>query len=298
MSGDKITILKNTAAIDATILMKEEAFKGFAATHNIPFAQIAFIGDEALDECILTLPGLGLAGAPGNAQARVKEAVHKVGGVVLEGKVIDGFFEFYEIAKQKGITHIVSDKDGTLTLAGDYSRGPEFAERVASRMGHDNKPFVSVLTGSGISQNREFMQAYGLDERLAANEHVQAKPYLLLAESGALHVNVLTGEILNYCEQINPELLHALKGPFEQDVLRKLTAKLPAFGFTWSNEYHDQDAKVYVAPKLSMVTINVPREADGNKAFRKTPEAERFRDAIVETMMQTAEELELKYTIG
>ena len=181
---------------------------------------------------------------------------------------------------------------------GDKTWGSDFA-KIARVMGQEGNPYVVILTGSSYQQNLPFMREYGLDNRLEANSKIKDYPYLLLAEDGAIHINVLTGETRNYVQDIQPELLRILKTEFEPRVKSKIEEKiLKEFNLEWSGDYNDQTGKVYhVQDKLSMVTFSVPRYFSDGKPYRKSPESERFRDSVIVIMIDTAEELKMPYEI-
>lgn len=294
----KIYIMANKAAIDAAMLTKDKAVDAFSRQHNVPLEMIAAIGDEAIDLPMLTTKGLGLAGTPANGQEKVKEHVSGMGnGIVLPSPGFDGFLEFYSMARKKGITHIISDKDGVLVEKGKAEKAEEFI-KLAYSMGCNGNPFVSVLTGSGVSQNTKFRQQFGLDARLGVNPAISRHPYLLVVESGAIHVNVLTEEKLNYCRLLDQELLGKLKGPFQEQVLSRLEKEvLPAMGLVWSEDYDDQAEKVYVAPKESMLTINVPRAFKDGSDYRKSRQADELRKATAAIMVQAAQSVGAEYEI-
>lgn len=295
METGKIYISANTAAVDAAMATKDRAVIGLAEYHRIPLEQLAVIGDEVIDIPMLSIEGIGLAGAPANAQDKVKEAVERRQGYIANGKVLDGFLEFYSEARKRGITHIVSDKDGVLVKKGDLSRGHEF-QALAMQMGNANNPYVSIVTGSGMEQNIDFMEKYGLNAGLAKNTEVQKFPYLLLAESGTIHVNVLTGETINYCEALDPVLLAKLKGEFEAAVKQRLEQEVfPVLRLGWSSEYNDQAEKIYIAPKQSMTTFNIPRKFRDGSDYRGSENAALLRKAIAGIMAETAERLGMPY---
>lgn len=290
-----IYISANTAAVDAAMVTKDRAVRGLAEYHKIPLEQLAVIGDEVIDIPMLTIEGIGLAGAPANAQDKVKEAVKARNGFLAQGKVLDGFLEFYEEARNRGITHIVSDRDGVLVRKGDLSRGNEF-QSLALQMGTNNNPYVSILTGSGLEQNIEFMEKYGLNANLAENPEVQKFPYLLLAENGTIHANVLTGKTINYCEALDAVLLAKLKGEFEGTVIKRLEQEVfPMLNLAWSADYNDQAEKIYIAPKQSMSTFNIPRKFKDGSDYRGSENAAILRKAIAGIMAETAEKLGMPY---
>lgn len=297
---NKLFIMGTGNAVDAGLLLKDKAVIGYAKHHSIPLEQIAAIGDGVNDLAMLTIPCLGLVGAPSNAQAQVKEEVSKLErGLVLSSECFDAFLEFYQRATGQGITHIISDRDGVLTAEGDHIRGKEFRE-LAKTMGIGNNPFVIVLTGSSYEQNVDFIKAYGFDSTIQSNPKVREHPYLVLVDNGAIHINVLTGEILNYCHELDPELLQKIKGAFGSEVIQRVEQEiLPCFGLTRSYEYKDQNEKVFIPPKESMVTINIPRYfSDGTTPYRKTKIAGRLRLKIIDIMVETAAKMDIVYVVN
>ncbi len=286
-------------AVDAYLLPKDQSVLNLAKHYNLPLENIGTIGDGVNDLSFLKIIGLGLIGAPSNSQERVKSYVSgSRNGFVSSSEVLDDFFEFYEEAKKARITHIVSDRDGVLVSKSDFSRGNEFFN-LAMQMGFQGNPFVMILTGSSYEQNLGFMRGYGLDSRLGVNLAVKENPYLLLVENGAIHVNVISGDLLNFCERLNPELLKKLKGDFEAEVKRQIDREiLPDFALGWSSEYSDQVQKIYVPPKRSMVTFNIPRYFKDGRNYRSSEEAEILRRKMIEIMQDTAERMHLGYEIA
>jgi len=297
MTISHITLCTDNAAVDAYILGKGHAVPVFADQFNVPLAQIGSIADGIKDLEFLETPDLGLIGAPANAQPQVKERVAARGGHVSALETFAAFEEFYAMAGAQGITHIISDRDGVLK-DGKQAWATEFKE-LTREMGSPGKPYVVVLTGSSLDQNLDFAREYGLDASLKANSAVRQHPYLLLVENGIIAYDVLTGETRNGVQSLNPELLAKLKGSFEEEVMRQLRKTiLPRFGLKESVVYDDQRGAVYVAPKEAMVSLNIPREfADGRKDYRKSPEAEELRQAMLGTMRTAAERVEIAYRI-
>lgn len=295
---DIIKIFRNNAAIDATILTKDMVVDGVTRYSGLSLDKIAAIDDEMLGLPLLTTPGLGMIGCPANAQQEVIEAVRAHKGYVSPERIFRGFMDFYERAGQRGIRLIISDKDGVLKEGSNSQWGSEFRE-LALEMGQEGKPYVVVLTGSSQQQNRSFIREYGLDEKLGSNEHIRNYPYLLLLENGAIHLNVLTGETRNYVADISPGLLELLKGDFEGEVRKRIEKEvLPSFRFEWSSDPEDQRGKVYhVQDKQSMVTINVPREHSDGTPYRKSENADLFRDEIVKIMEEVAKSISLHYKV-
>ena len=306
--GTMLTLNTDSAAIDAMILTKDRAIPEFSRAKQVPLARIAVIGDGTNDLPFLIDERYALIGAPANAKSEVRERVRQMrNGHVYEEEGIDAFFRFYDDARSRGATHIVSDKDGVLKI-GDDERGDAFHERVGGRMGLDG-PLVTVLTGSSLDQNLDFMAKYHFDQRLTQNRAVRDDPYLILAENGALHVNVLDPALTrNLAGEMDRAALGVLKGPFERAVLERAEREvLPAFGFAWSARYNDQRGKVYAPsrhlliagdrPKETMVTLNVPRRTAEGADFRKTPDAARFRDAVLQVMIDEAQRLGMPYHV-
>ena len=191
----------------------------------------------------------------------------------------------------------ISDRDGVLKEVGNYSWWDDF-RKLLLKMDRETRPYIVVLTGSGYEQNTSFRNKYGLDKSLIANPYVEKYPYLLLLENGAIYLNVLTDEIKNYLIEIDSETLRTLKGEFEKRVKSRLENEvLSDFGLQWSNSYEEQKGKVYHAPKLSMVTFGVPREFADGSPYRKSKEADNFRDSVLKVMKKTAQELHLDYEV-
>ena len=283
-------ITANKEAVDTALLTKDMAVREFALAYDIPLSEIAAIGDGIIDLPMLSIDGLGLIGAPGNANSRVKDLVNSRNGHVSDKKVLDAFFEFYGIAGNRGISHVISDKDGVLISEGDRSRGGEFA-KLASVMGNGN-PFVSVLTGSAYEQNSDFALAYGLTKDID-NPTVRKFPYLILAENGGVHVNILTGE--THLPALNAYEVGVLKGRYEQAVKREVEKFMRSFNFKWSLDHNDQRGRVYCPDKRSMVTVNIPREYHNGKKFRDSEDATRFRSGVYAIMLETAQKLGMVY---
>jgi 3-deoxy-D-manno-octulosonate 8-phosphate phosphatase KdsC-like HAD superfamily phosphatase len=296
--GETIKLMRGNAGIDAVILTKQESVSGIIRCSGFPLEKIAAIGDEVGDLPLLTKQGLGFIGAPANAQSPVKDFIkNKDNGYLSSQEAFFGFADFYNEATKREIKLIISDKDGVLK-DGDKTWGSDFA-KLAMQMGQKKNPYVVILTGSSYQQNLSFMKEYGLDNRLESNLKIKDYPYLLLAESGAIHINVLTGETRNYVADIQPELLKVLKKEFEPRVKSKIEEKvLPECGLIWSDKYEDQTGKVYhVKDKLSMVTFGVPRYFSDGKPYRKSPESEIFRDGVIGVMVEIAEELKMPYEL-
>ncbi|MBI5064735.1 HAD hydrolase family protein [Candidatus Woesearchaeota archaeon] len=297
--NDKIYLIANNAAVDAVMITKAEAIDEIRNRYGFSLDQVATIGDEIVDIPMLEIAGLGNIGTVANAQQRVIEYVaSKENGFVSNFSVFDGFMDFYNLCKDRKRKLIITDKDGVLKEGDNVQWGPEYA-RLVMEMGKEGDPFCVVLTGSALSQNEKFRHAYGLDERLKANKFVQENPFLLIVENGAIHLNVITGEIDNRCHKLNSRLLDVLKGPFEKEVARRIRDEiLPEFGFDISYNYDDQTGKVYhVIEKLAGVSFNIPRKDVQGSPFRKTSSAQKLRDRIIEIMSEEASKLGTDYVV-
>jgi hypothetical protein len=297
MGLDKIKIIPNTNAVDATIYTKGEAILNYSKVTGVNLEKIAGIGDEIIDISFLKTPGLGFVGTPANAQLPVIETLRAIpNSFISNQECLDAFIIFYEIAKSRGITHIISDRDGVIVSKDDFSRGKEF-RKLLNKI-NQGYPYIAILTGSSYEQNIPFMEAYGLNESLRNIEKINKDPYILLPENGLIQVNVLTKETRNLCSILNPELLYRLKQEFEPVVRDNLRDILNKRGLCFSSNYQDQRGKVYIPNKESMVTFNIPREyPDGRRDFRKSPYAEELRRDIVSVMEKVAELQKLPYEI-
>jgi hypothetical protein len=295
-----VTLLRNNSCIDATILTKDQTLMVLSTRLRIPLSKIGYIGDEVSDLPVFATPGLGFAGAPSNAQKRVVEYISQLpNGYLSTRRVFGGFLDFYEQSGARGMTLVVSDKDGVLKEGADMRWGQVFP-KLLREMGAPGKPLIAVLTGSSYQQNLPFMEAYGLDASLRANPNVGEFPELLLLEGGARSVNVLTGECVDHIGAINPELLAHLKNGFEPECRRLLEqgGLDDSHLAGWSTSYGDQRGKIYVpSDKVSMVTINIPREFRDGRKYRKTPQSEHLRDRILDVMRVVAEKQDIPYLV-
>lgn len=297
---ETVKLMRNNAAIDAAILTKDRSIKSVKKYFKISLEKMAAIGDEVTDISLLKTPGLGMVGAPANAQLPVKNAVSNLPNSYVSSKrAFEGFMDFYQRASNLGIELIISDKDGVLKEDSESAVHSREFRKLALHMGQERNPYIIVLTGSSQKQNISFMNEYGLNEELRSNPKVVEYPFLVLIENGAIHLNVLTGEIKNYVKDICPEMLKMLKGEFEERVKKRLESEVfPELGLEWSLEYGDQNGKVYHSrEKLSMVTFNVPRGFSDGRPYRKSPEADKYRDRTILIMQEEAVRLNLPYQI-
>lgn len=285
-------------AIDAAVVPKNRAVEAFLRERGIPPKEVGAIGDSVNDLPFLTLPGLALCAAPANAQPEVLSYVRNASnGIALQERVTAGFLHFYRVAGELGLSHVFVDRDGVLIWKGETELHRLALIDVFRAMGAQSRPFVLVLTGSSYEQNVAFMNRYGLDSGLRSNPAVSANPYVLWIENGALQVNVLdhTARLVGDVEE---ELLAMLKGPFERKVVEILDRQvLPRFALTWSHSSSDQDSRVFVPPKRTMFTVNVPQTYADEDDFRQSSAGDAFREAVLATMKQVAEDLSVPYVV-
>ena len=292
----KMMIMRGSASVEASIMTKDLAVKAISLQTGYSFAEMAVVGDDLNDIPMLTLEGIALAGAPSNANHKVRAVLNsQPNGYVSDFEVCDGFFDIYRHATDLGVKVLVTDRDGVLKSGSRVHWGSEFGE-LAKKMG-GSLPYVFVVTSSSKTQNDKFREEYCLDERLAVNLHVRNNPWLLFAEGGAVQVNVLTGNIRNYARQLSPELIEKMKGPFESAVKDIIDSNLPLFGLTWTQDYDNQNGMVYhVTDKIAMVCFNVPRTfRNCATTYRTSPESEAYRDMVTQAMIETAERLNIPY---
>ena len=288
----------STDAVDAFLLTKDKPVLDFVTRHGIGLSNSAAIGDSVSDLPFLTIPNLGLVGTLGNAQSGVKQAVRNLkNGWISSFQVQEGFLEFYELAGKEGISHIFSDKDGVLAWKGD-SANRHRLRRVFQAMGLGVNPLIIVLTGSSYEQNLDFMREHGIDSSLSANPHIRRNPYLILAENGAVQINVLTRQTRESMELLDTELLSLLKGNFERELIATADRRiLPGFELGWSNRSSDQVEKIYVPPKKTMITLNMPRQFRDGREYGRSTKAQELQNAILESMVDLAVAVGLPYEV-
>lgn len=311
--GNKLLILSHEPCVDAMLHTKADAIPLIAGLVRMSLddfvAQTAVMDDG--DTTFLTDPAWSknykLITAPANAKEKVKAAVAaQRNGIVVDSDAYDGFRIAYEHAASLGAKFFVTDRDGVLRRD-NAEYGDRFFSEIGRSMGQHNRPTVIVLTGSSYEQNavpREdpktgeigpsFIEAYGFNR--AAREHV-ATPYLVVAENGGIAINVF--DVLkteSLVRRHNPEMSHRLMNQFREAVLDRVDEIGDKFSFGHSAHENDQDGKIYVPPKLSMVTVNVPRTVNGAK-WRTTHESDEYRRQVFDVMVRTATMLRMPYEI-
>lgn len=285
-------------AIDAALVTKDRAVEAFLRNQGIPPQSVAAIGDSVNDLPFLMLPDLGLRGAPANAQPEVLERLRDIpNSVVLKESVTEGFLHFYRAAADLQMSYIFADRDGVLIWEVESEPQRLALMDVFRQMGGSGKPFVVVLTGSSYEQNLRFMKRHGLDSSLRANPAVLTERYVVWAENGALQINVLD-HTFRIVQDFDQRLLSFVKGQFQAEVLERLDREvLPAFGFAWSESPADKNSGVFVPPKRTMFTVDVPKMRGDHDDYRRTPNADAFRKAVLDIMKQVAEEHGVAYVI-
>jgi len=292
-----VSLSASPDAIDASIFTKDMAVLSLV-NEGVPLAKIAAIGDGENDIPFLTIPGLAIAAAPLNAQDSVKNLVNSLpNGVSLRSESTQGFLDFYELAKSRQLSHIFADRDGVFDWEDDSARKDELF-RLFQNMGLDRNPFVFVLTGSSYDQNISFIKKLRIRDAVKDNAAVRKKPFAILAENGAIQISVLSSEIRDFQQVLDPDFLRLLKTSFEKEVVARLKATvLPRFRLKLTDDHTDQIAKIYIPPKRTMVTINVPKWFRDGSDFRRSPVAQQFREAVLAVMQAVAESLGMPYRL-
>jgi len=295
---DLLYLSASTDAVDAALMTKEHAVTGFASKNQIPLTNIAGIGDSANDLPFLQIPSLGLRGSPANAQPVVRAALANLDhSILLSASFTDGFLEFYRLAEQRGISYVFADKDGVLVWRDSDALSQKLSP-IFRNMGKGGYPFVFVLTGSSYEQNLEFIQTSGFDGAFAENPRVQEHPFVVLAENGAVQVNVLTGEIRENVASINQTLLGYIKSDFQQQILRIMKKEvLPRFDLQWSSTADDQVERIWLPPKRTMVTVNLPKTFRDGRDYRASSRGKELSDSILNSMIRVAQTTGIRYTV-
>ncbi len=290
---DIIYLSAATDAVDASLVTKAAAVHRFAREHRIEPEHIGVIGDSANDLPFLEISGLGLIGAPGNAHEKVRQRVADLRhGVILDGEVLDGFIEFYAMAMERGIRHIFTDRDGVLLWNEKVVDKVEL-QQLFKNIAPPARPTIHILTGSSVEQNLKFIADTDLDKAAINNAAVCADPYVIMAENGSLHIHLFRHSVRPPIS-LNDKLVDQLKGPFQTRVVERLgETVLPEFGLTWTEDPADQVEKCYVAPKRTMVTINIPETFQNGRHYRRSDVAEKLRQAMLDVMVEVAQEQHL-----
>jgi len=298
MAANRIYLSASTDAVDASLVTKDLAIRSFASSTGTPLSRVAGIGDSANDLPFLRISGLGLVGAPSNAQAAVKQALKAIPGSYISTKsVLDGFLDFYARCRDEGIEVVFTDRDGVLTWNEDGGARARLRQ-LLERMGQNGRPFIIILTGSSYEQNMDFMRHFQLDASLGANPRIRQNPYIIYAENGAVQIDILGASTRNYAAALDSHLLDALTRDFLRSLVRHIREKiLPAYRLGLSNNRLDLRSKLYLPPKTTMVTVDLPRAHVGVKDYRQSPASDALRQALLREMAITAQELHLPYEV-
>jgi len=298
MTSTRVYLASGTDAVDASLITKDSVLKGFASDMGISLQRIAGIGDSANDIPLLKIPNIGLVGAPNNAQLIVKKTLKTIERSYISNKdFLEGFMDFYVHCIDAGIEYVFADRDGVLIWKEDLVEKRHLRQIVES-MGQEGRPFIIIITGSSYEQNVDFMRKYRLNSSLASNEKIRENPYVIYAENGVVQINILDGGIRNYDKFLDKDLLSVLKTNFLNALLSNVEKRiLPVFNLEFSKELSDQHQKIYLPPKKTMVTLNVPRTHHGIEDYRQSPESDHLREAILREMEIVAQDLGLPYEV-
>ena len=270
-------IAENSDAIDVYSYSKRDGLERILTDFNLPASATAVIGDSENDLAFLSHPGVGLRGAPANAQPCVQAFV---GAQHVSGAAgLDGFIAFYETCKRRGIQLVVSDRDGVIKWK-DQTSLPAFVD-IWKSMGEQG-PMIVVLTGSSVEQNLRFIDDYLLDEG-RVNPAVQKHPHLIYAENGAVRIDILRRTATSV------DGSHASLASLKAAALTQLAdTVLPAWELTLTDDPGDQTWKCYVPAKTTMFTVNLPRLDRRGEFFRDTEDAEKLRSEIGQAVRRAA----------
>ena len=298
-----IYISASPDAVDVSIITKDIALLQFSAEKKIPLKSIAAIGDGVNDLPFLTIEGLGLIGAPSNAQKEVIKYISKtVIGKICDHDFFQGFIEFYKYASESAISAIFTDRDGVLISKENDIWMPNLAELFKS-MGLRSKgnflPIIHVLTGSGVEQNKSFIESVNQYADIASNLYAAYDPYIIHAENGAIQMNIITGEwkYETYVEN-HRGYIDFVRGTFLEAAITRIEKYIfPKWDLQWSYNHSDQDGKIYMPEKRTMATWNIPKTMNNIKNFRDNLISDKLRIDIIKVIENVAEELSLPYSV-
>ena len=292
-----IYIAANTDAVDAGPITKDIALMAVAKRTCTPLECIGAIGDSVNDLPFLRVSNLGLVGAPRNAQPVVRKFVENApNGYVSERDYLEGFLDFYARCTAKHLQLVVADRDGVLVWNNDEHEIQSLAKLFAT-MGNDGHPIVFILTGSSAAQNQDLLRKPAIADALAHNKQVRLYPYLILAENGAIALNVLDGSA-NLASDSGANETSLLTSEFRTRLLEKVDREvLPKFDLAISYQHADQDGKIFIPEKRTMVTLNIPRSHKEFRDYRRSADSGELRAAISKAMVDTADQLSIPYCI-
>lgn len=281
----------STDAVDASLFTKRDAVLRYIENESLDPGCIGAIGDSENDLPFLEIDGLGLVGAPANAQEHVKERVRRLpNSIVMSAEVLDGFVQFFDLALSRGIRHIVTDRDGVLIWKAGARRDIARLQRLLLQPDPPARPSISVLTGASVEQNIRFMREYALQEKTLCSNWLLEHPEIIWAENGSILIDVLTGKPRMVFPHGHTDEIRVLHGPFAANVLRRVAAEVLAdFDLEYTRDPADQAGRVYVPQKETMLTLNIPHATATEADFRRTPVADRLRSRMLAVMTEAAE---------
>ena len=298
-----IYISASPDAVDVSIMTKDIALLQFSTEKKTPLKFIAAIGDGVNDLPFLTIEGLGLIGAPSNAQKEVIQYISRtVNGKICEHAFFQGFVEFYKYASESSISAVFTDRDGVIVTKENDTWMSNLAE-LFKKAGSSSKgnflPAIHVLTGSGVEQNKSFIESINRYADIGSNPYILSDPYIIHAENGAIQMNIVTGEwrYETYVEN-HRDYIDFIRGNFLETVITRIEKYIfQKWGLQWSYNYSDQDGKIYMPEKRTMATWNIPKIMNNIKNFRDTVISDKLRTDIIKIIESVAEELKLPYFV-
>jgi hydroxymethylpyrimidine pyrophosphatase-like HAD family hydrolase len=302
MTLDTLLISATSSAVDIALFTKKDAVLGFVDESRIPLSKIGAVGDGANDMEFMSIEGLGYIGCPENADQKVKDLVRQRSGLVSEHSLYDGFAQFVTEAGRRGIQLIYADKDGTIVDKGKYEPIAERFANLLSHSGQNKNPQIHIITGAGRDQNHDLIEALQPFKDLLLDNPLLAKePYIVGAENGAIWHSIIDEQDYKFAAHLqDSRLLTYLTGSFTKQLKHDIENGIaPAFELGVTNEYKDQDGKIYIGSKDTMASVNVPRTNTraGVDNFRKTPLANELKKAIISLASAILERDDIPYRI-
>ena len=298
-----IYISASPDAVDVSIITKDIALLQFSTEKKTSLKSIAAIGDGVNDLPFLTIKGLGLIGAPSNAQKEVIKYISKTAnGKICEHDFFQGFIEFYKYASESCMSAIFTDRDGVLVSKENDIWMPNLAElfkKMGSRSKGNFLPIIHVLTGSGVEQNKSFIESVNRYADIGTNQYAVSDPYIIHAENGAIQMNIITGEwrYAAYVEN-HRDYIDFIRRNFLKAAITRIEKYIfPKWDLQWSYHHSDQDGKIYMPEKRTMVTWNIPKTMNNIKNFRDNLISDKLRIDILKVIESVAEELSLPYSV-
>lgn len=288
----------NTDAIDISLHTKETIVNNFIKDRGVELQEVACIGDSKNDLPFLTIPNIGIAAAPSNAQQKVIDTLNtQSNSYISKNKVYEGFIDFYNLCKNRNIKYIFSDRDGVILWKNEHSYHEEIYE-LFTQMGHNNNPYVFVLTGSSVEQNIEFINEYKINEACSKNELLSDKPFNIFAENGALMINCMTMDYVLDKNIIDLDFIGFLKKDYYTHVLQLIKKEvLNKFNLQFTSNANDQIEKIFIPEKRTMITFNIPAYYHNGSDYRESTDADELRKHIIEILVSAAIKFNINYKV-